>query len=70
MLEAAPEGDYKAFVRGLMAHDRTRHVREGKNDHLFLIDPLAAAVLVETLDRPHQGAAGFDRGAGARPRRA
>src|SRR5262245_27800060 len=40
MLEGAPESDYKAFVRGLMAHDRTRHVREGKADRLFLIDPL------------------------------
>jgi purine nucleosidase len=47
VLEAAPESEYKAFVQGLMAHDRSRHVREGKGDRLFLIDPLAAAVAVE-----------------------
>ena len=47
MLEAAPDSAYKAFVRGLMEHDRSRHVREGKGDRLFLIDPLAAAVAVE-----------------------
>ena len=47
MFQAAPESDYKAFVRGLMEHDRGRHVREGKGDRLFLIDPLAAAVVVE-----------------------
>ena len=47
MLEAAPDSEYKAFVQGLMAHDRTRHVREGKGDRLFLIDPLAAAVTVD-----------------------
>lgn len=47
LLEAVPDSDYKAFVRGLMAHDRSRHVREGKGDRLFLIDPLAAAVVVE-----------------------
>ncbi len=47
MLEAAPESEYKAFVRSLMAHERTRHVREGKGDRLFLIDPLAAAVAAE-----------------------
>jgi purine nucleosidase/non-specific riboncleoside hydrolase len=47
MLEAAPDGDYKAFVRALIEHDRSRHVREGKGDRLFLIDPLAAAVVVE-----------------------
>ena len=47
MLEAAPDSDYKAFVRGLMEHDRRRHVSEGKGDRLFLIDPLAAAVVVE-----------------------
>jgi purine nucleosidase len=47
MLEAAPESEYKAFVRGMMAHDRRRHLREGKGDRLFLIDPLAAAVAVE-----------------------
>jgi purine nucleosidase len=47
MLEAAPDSDYKAFVRALIEHDRSRHVREGKGDRLFLIDPLAAAVVVE-----------------------
>lgn len=47
MLSRAPDSDYKAFVRGLMEHDRSRHVREGKGDRLFLIDPLAAAVVVE-----------------------
>jgi len=47
MLSTAPESDYKAFIRGLMEHDRSRHVREGKGDRLFLIDPLAAAVVVE-----------------------
>jgi purine nucleosidase/non-specific riboncleoside hydrolase len=47
MLDAAPDSDYKAFVRGLLDHDRSRHVREGKGDRVFLIDPLAAAVVVE-----------------------
>ncbi len=47
MLGAAPDGPYKEFVRGLLDHDRSRHVREGKGDRLFLIDPLAAAVVVE-----------------------
>jgi purine nucleosidase len=47
MLSMAPDSDYKAFIRGLMEHDRSRHVREGKGDRLFLIDPLAAAVVVE-----------------------
>lgn len=47
MLAAVPDSEYKAFVRGLMAHDRSRHVREGKGDRLFLIDPLAAAIAVE-----------------------
>jgi purine nucleosidase/non-specific riboncleoside hydrolase len=47
MLSTAPEGGYKAFIRSLMEHDRSRHVREGKGDRLFLIDPLAAAVAVE-----------------------
>jgi purine nucleosidase len=47
MLAAAPDSAYKAFVRALVEHDRSRHVREGKGDRLFLIDPLAAAVVVE-----------------------
>ena len=47
MFSLAPESDYKAFLRGLMEHDRSRRVREGKGDRLFLIDPLAAAVAVE-----------------------
>lgn len=47
VLEAAPDSEYKAFVRGLVAHERSRHMREGKGDRLFLIDPLAAAVAVE-----------------------
>jgi len=47
MLSTAPDSDYKAFIRGLMEHDRSRHVREGKGDVLFLIDPLAAAVVAE-----------------------
>ncbi len=47
MLEAAPDSDYKAFVRALSDHERGRHVRQNKGDRLFLIDPLAAAVAVE-----------------------
>ena len=47
MLGAAPDSPYKEFVRGLLDHDRSRHAREGKGDRLFLIDPLAAAVVVE-----------------------
>jgi len=46
-LESAPESGYKAFVRGLMANERSRHARDGRGDRLFLIDPLAAAVAVE-----------------------
>src|SRR5262249_18955074 len=47
MLEAAPDSEYKAFVQGLVEHERSRHIREGKGDRLFLVDPLAAAVAVE-----------------------
>jgi purine nucleosidase len=47
MLGAAPDSEYKAFVQALMEHDRSRHRREGKGDRLFLIDPLAAAVVAE-----------------------
>ena len=60
MLEAAPDSDYKAFVRALMEHDRSRHVREGKGDRLFLIDPLASGGRGGTLHR-HQGGAGVGR---------
>jgi purine nucleosidase/non-specific riboncleoside hydrolase len=47
MFEAAADSDYKAFAHALIQHDRKRHVRNGQGDRLFLIDPLAAAVVVE-----------------------
>jgi purine nucleosidase len=47
MFEPVAESDYKAFARGLVQHERVRHIRQGQGDCLFLIDPLAAAVVVE-----------------------
>jgi purine nucleosidase len=45
--EAAADSDYKAFIQALVGHDRSRHIRDGLGDRLSLIDPLAAAVVVE-----------------------
>ena len=47
MFEAVADSDYKAFAHALIQHDRKRHVRNGQGDRIFLIDPLAAAVVVE-----------------------
>ena len=47
MFREAVEGDYKAFAEALIGHDRRRHVRDGKGDRLSLIDPLAAAVVLD-----------------------
>ena len=47
MFEPVPESRYKAFARALVQHDRGRHNLHGRGDRLFLIDPLAAAVVVE-----------------------
>ncbi|MBV8189819.1 MAG: nucleoside hydrolase [Alphaproteobacteria bacterium] len=47
MFTAAPDSPYTAFARALVQHDRRRHIRQGLGDCLFLIDPLAAAVVVE-----------------------
>lgn len=41
------DSDYKAFVHALVQHDRNRHLRNGKDDSFFFIDPLAAAVAAE-----------------------
>ncbi|HEY6982811.1 nucleoside hydrolase [Reyranella sp.] len=45
----APLGDseYRTFVHALVQHDRNRHLRNGKGDSFFFIDPLAAAVAAE-----------------------
>jgi inosine-uridine nucleoside N-ribohydrolase len=48
MFEPVADSDYKAFVQALVEHDRKRHIRNGQGDCLFFIDPLAAAVVVET----------------------
>jgi inosine-uridine nucleoside N-ribohydrolase len=47
MFDAVAHSDYKAFAHALIQHDRKRHVRNGQGDQIFLIDPLAAAVVVE-----------------------
>jgi purine nucleosidase/non-specific riboncleoside hydrolase len=47
LFEPVPASDYKAFARALVQHERQRHIRLGQGDCLFLIDPLAAAVVVE-----------------------
>jgi purine nucleosidase len=47
MFEAVADSDYKAFAHALVQHDRKRHVGNGQGDQIFLIDPLAAAVVVE-----------------------
>ncbi len=47
MFEAVADSDYKAFAHALVQHDRKRHVGSGQGDQIFLIDPLAAAVVVE-----------------------
>jgi purine nucleosidase len=48
MFEPVADSDYKAFVQALVEHERKRHIRNGQGDCLFFIDPLAAAVVVET----------------------
>jgi purine nucleosidase len=48
MFESVADSDYKAFVQALVEHERKRHIRNGQGDCLFFIDPLAAAVVVET----------------------
>ena len=48
MFASVADSDYKAFVQALVQHDRNRHVQSGKGDSFFLIDPLAAAVVVES----------------------
>ena len=47
MFERAADSEYKAFVQAVIQHDRNRHVEGGQGDRIFLIDPLAAAVVVE-----------------------
>ncbi|MBS0221531.1 MAG: nucleoside hydrolase [Proteobacteria bacterium] len=47
MFAPVPDSEYEAFARALVQHDRDRHIRSGKGDCFFLIDPLAAAVVVE-----------------------
>jgi len=47
ILKVVPDSDYKAFIRALIDHDRGRRIRDGEGDRLALIDPLAAAVVVE-----------------------
>jgi purine nucleosidase/non-specific riboncleoside hydrolase len=47
IFESTADSAYKRFARALVQHDRRRHVREGRGDRLSLIDPLAAAVVVE-----------------------
>ena len=47
MFEPVAESRYKAFTQALVQHERKRHIQQGQGDCLFLIDPLAAAVVLE-----------------------
>ena len=47
MFASVADSDYKAFAQALVQHDRNRHVQSGKGDGFYLIDPLAAAVVIE-----------------------
>lgn len=47
MFEPVVASDYKAFAHALVRHERDRHIRNGQGDCFFLIDPFAAAVVVE-----------------------
>jgi purine nucleosidase/non-specific riboncleoside hydrolase len=60
LFEPVPESDYKAFARALVQHERQRHIRHGQGDCLFLVDPLAAAVVVEPTIMTRSLAASMD----------
>ncbi len=47
LLAPVASGNYKAFTQALVDHERGRHVRSGRGDHLYFIDALAACVVVE-----------------------
>jgi purine nucleosidase len=48
LFEPVADSDYKAFALALIQHERKRHIRTGQGDCFFFIDPLAAAVVVES----------------------
>ena len=48
LFEPVADSDYKTFAQALVEHERKRHIRTGQGDCFFFIDPLAAAVVVES----------------------